>query len=60
MSHLRIFEFIGLFVNILIADDNYSLRNRGDVWQRIQMQFSKIKKSFSQFFAAILKLTRNY
>ena len=57
MSHLRIFEFIGLFVNILIADDKYSLRNIGNLSEPIQIQLSKIQKYFSQFFAVFRKFT---
>ena len=57
MPLLKICEFVGLFVNILIADDKYSLRNIGNLSEPIQMQLSKIQKYFSQFFAVFRKFT---
>ena len=57
MPLLKICEFVGLFVNILIADDKYSLRNIGNLSEPIQIQLSKIQKYFSQFFAVFRKFT---
>ena len=37
MSLLVISEILGLFFNILTADGKYSLRNRENLWDPIQM-----------------------
>ena len=60
VSLLVICEFLGLFVNTLTADDKYSLRNRQNLRQPIQMQLSKKQNFFSQFSAAFLKLRPNF
>ena len=39
-----------MFVNTLSADDRYSLLNRDNLTQRIQMQLSQQEKASSQFF----------
>ena len=44
-----------MFVNILTADDKYSLFNRDDLRQPIQMQLSQKEKTFSQFVSEILQ-----
>ena len=44
-----------MFVNILTADDKYSLLNRDNLRQPIQMQLSPKQKTFSQFLSTILK-----
>ena len=41
MSLLAISRILALFVNALTDDDNYSLRNRQNLQQPIQMQLSK-------------------
>ena len=41
-----------MFVNILTAHDKYSLLNRDNFRQPIQMQLSQKQKGFSQFVAA--------
>ena len=41
MFLLVICEILRLFVNTLTADDNYSLRYRGDLPQLFQMELSK-------------------
>ena len=53
-------EILGVFVNTLTSDGKYSLRNRQNLPQSIQLQMSKIQKSFSQFFAQYLKSTSNF
>ena len=39
-----------LFVNTLTADGKYSLGNRDNLMQHIQMEISKKEESFSDFF----------
>ena len=43
-----------MFVNILTADDKYSLSNRDNLRQPIQMQLSQKQKAFPQFVSRIL------
>ena len=50
MSLLDISKILGLFVNTLNVDDKYSLRNRENVPQPIQMKLSK-KKNLSHNFS---------
>ena len=52
---LVICKVLGMFVNILTADDKYSLFNRDDLRQPIQMQLSQKEKTFSQFVSEILQ-----
>ena len=42
-----IYKILGLFVNPLTADDNYSLFNRGNLLQHIQMHLPQKRKIFS-------------
>ena len=49
-----------LFPNILSADGKYSLLNRDNLMQPIQMQLSRKEKSFSNFFSIFLKSTLNF
>ena len=49
-----------LFPNTLSADGKYSLLNRDNLTQPIQMQLSRKQKTFSQFFSAFLKSSLNY
>ena len=49
-----------LFPNTLSADGKYSLLNRDNLTQPIQMQVSQKQKTFSQFFAPILKSNLNF
>ena len=53
-------EILGVFVNTVTADDKYSLQNRENLLQAIQLQVSKKKKMFSKFFAAYLKSASNF
>ena len=43
-------KILGLFVNILTANDKYSPLNKGKYWQPIQMQLYKKKKNFFWIF----------
>ena len=49
-----------LFVNTLAADDKYSLLNRDNLTQPIQILLSKKENNFSQFFSAFLKGKLNF
>ena len=51
---------LGLFVNILNADDNYCRYNRENFPQQIQMQLSQKPKTFSAFFIGFLKSKSNF
>ena len=47
---LVICKILGLFVNALTADDKYSLVNRDNLLQDLQMQLSQKQKHFFNFF----------
>ena len=49
-----------LFPNSLSAHGKYSLFNRDNLTQPIQMQLSRKQKSFSDFFPAFLKSSLNF
>ena len=49
-----------LFPNTLNADGKYSLLNRDNLTQPIQMQLCRKQKTFSQFFSAFLKSSLNF
>ena len=59
-SLLRICKKLSLFVNTLTADDKYSLLNRENLTQPIQMELSQKQKPFPQFFSRILKSSWNF
>ena len=44
-------KILGLFVNALTADDKYSLVNRDNLLQDLQMQLSQKQKHFFNFFS---------
>ena len=48
-----------LLVNTLAADEKYLVLHRDNLTIAIQMQLSQKQKTFSQFFAAILKSILN-
>ena len=54
MSLLVIFEILGVFVNILTADHKYSVCNRDNLQQSIQMQLPQKQATLSVFFALFL------
>ena len=49
-SLLVIWKILRLFVKIFTANDKYSLLNRDNLMQLIQMQLSQKSKSFLNFF----------
>ena len=49
-----------LFLNILTANDKYSLLNRDNLTQRIEILLSPKQETFSQFFRLFLKSTLNF
>ena len=59
-SLLVICKISRLFPNTLSADGKYSLLNRDNLTQPIQMQLSRKQKSFSDFFSAFLKSSLNF
>ena len=48
-----------LFPNTLSADGKYSVLDRDNLTQRIQMLLSRKQKTFSQFFSSFLKSSLN-
>ena len=59
-SLLAIAKISRLFPNRLSADGKYSLFNRDNLTQPIQMQLSRKQKTFSEFFSAFLKSSLNF
>ena len=59
-SLLVICKIWRLFPNTLSADGKYSLLNRDNLTQPIQMQLSRKQKTFSEFFSAFLKASLNF
>ena len=59
-SLLVIWKISRLFINTLSADGKYSLFNRENLTQPIQMQVSRQEKTFSEFFCAFLKSNLNF
>ena len=53
-------KVLRMFVNILTANDKYSLLNRDNLRQPIQMQLSHKQKTFSEFVSAFLKERLNF
>ena len=49
-----------MFLNILAGDDKYSLFNRDNLRQHIQMQLPQKQKFFSQFAVSFLKSTLRF
>ena len=58
-SLLVICKILRLFLNKFTADDKYSLLNRENLTQPIQMQLSEKLKTFSPFFGAVFKSRLN-
>ena len=59
---LSVRKVLGLFVITLTADDKYSVLNRDNLLQLLQMQLSQKQKTFSQifFFLSFLKSRFNF
>ena len=55
-----IYKNARLFVNTFTADHEHYLLNRENLKDGIQMEISKKKKTFSQFFFAFLKSMLNF
>ena len=53
-------QIIGLFVNLLTADDKYSLLKTGYLLQSFQMPLSQKGKIYSQFFFTFSKFGFNF
>ena len=53
-------KILGLFVNSLSADDKYSLLNRDNLLQHIQMHLSQKPKIFAQFLFTFSKFRFNF
>ena len=53
-------KILGQFVKTLTANDKYSLLNRDNLTQPIQILVSQKQKSFSEFFSPFLKSTLNF
>ena len=53
-------KILRLFVNTLTADDKYSLVNRGNLTQPIQILLSQKQKNFFEFFFFSLKYTLDF
>ena len=60
MFLLVICQILGLFVNTLTVDDNYSLFYKENLQQATQIESSKKQKTFSQFVAVFSKLPANF
>ena len=50
---------LSLFVNTFTANAKYSPLNRDNFKQQIHMRLSKKRKTFSEFFSALLKSRLN-
>ena len=59
-SVLVICKILRLFLNTLTADDKYSLHNRDNLTELIQILLSQKLKTSSQFFSAFLKSILNF
>ena len=53
-------KILKLFLNTLTADDKYSLLNRGNLTQHIQMLLSQKQGNFYELFFAFFKSTSNF
>ena len=58
-SLLMVCKVLKLFVNALTARDKYSLRERHNLAQPIQMELSEKEKTLSQFLFQFLKCSLN-
>ena len=53
-------KILRLFVNTLTADDKYSLLNRGNLTEAIEIPLAQKEKTFSGFFSSFLKSRLNF
>ena len=59
-SFLGIFKVLGLFVNTLTADDKYSLLNRNNLLQLLEIELSQKWKIFFELFCTFSKSRFNF
>ena len=57
---LALCKMLRLFVNTLTVDDKYSLLNRDNLTQPIQILLTQKQKTFSRSFTAFLKSRLNF
>ena len=57
---LRDIQILRLFANTLTANDKYSLLNRENSTEPIQIRLSQKQQSFSQLCIKFLKFTLNF
>ena len=57
---LVIYKILTLFINTFSADDKFSLSNKENLTEPIQMQLSQKQKKFSRFFSAVWKPRLNF
>ena len=57
---LVLWKILRLFVNKLTADDKYSILNRDNLTQPIQILLSQKQNIFSQFFSLCLESKINF
>ena len=55
-----LWKILRLFVNTLTADDKYSLVNRDNLTQPIQILLSQKQQTLSHFLSGFLKFTLNF
>ena len=55
-----LFEILGQLLNTLTADEKYSLHNSENLQQTTQILLPKKQKTFSKFFALLLKYTSKF
>ena len=60
MSPLVLDEFLGVFVNRLIADGKYPVQDCENLQLPTQMELSEKRQSISQFFVPFLESTSNF
>ena len=53
-------KILRLFVNTFTANENYSLLNRDNLTQPVQMELSQQPKTFPQLVSAVLKSRLNF
>ena len=59
-SLLLICKILRLFAHTFPADDKYSLPNRDNLTQSVQIQFSQKQNPFSPFFDKVFKFGLNF
>ena len=57
---LVLWKILEVFVNTLTDNDKYSLLDRDNLMQPIQIPLSQKQKTFSELYSAFLKPTLNF